>query len=69
MKLHDPMFIRVWMGRTQSDVVEDDQNENFKMVKVWWWVLVKKRSNLNERHLYEDCSNGKWKCNLIDQKY
>jgi len=27
---------------------------------------MKKRSNLDERHLYEDCWNGKWKCNLAD---
>jgi hypothetical protein len=56
------------MIRTQSDVVKDGQNENFKMVKVQWWVLINKRSNLNEQHLYEDCWNGKWKCNLIDPK-
>ncbi len=27
---------------------------------------MKKGSNLDERHLYEDYWNGKWKCNLID---
>jgi hypothetical protein len=36
------------MGRTQSDVIKDDQNENFKMVRVQWWVLVKERSNSDE---------------------
>jgi hypothetical protein len=34
MRPHDLLFVLVWMGRTQSDVVKDDQNENFKMVKV-----------------------------------
>jgi len=34
------------------------------MVRVQWWVLVKKGSKLNERHLYVNCWNGKWKCNL-----
>ncbi len=34
MRLHDPLFVLVWMGRTQSDVIKDDQNENFKMMKV-----------------------------------
>jgi hypothetical protein len=29
---------------------------------------VKKCSNLDEQHLYEDCWNGKWKCNLVDPK-
>jgi hypothetical protein len=33
MRPHDPIFILVQMGRTQSDVAKDDQNENFKMVK------------------------------------
>jgi hypothetical protein len=47
-------------------IVKDDQNENFKMVRMQWWVLVKKGSNLNEWHLYKDCWNGKWKCNLAD---
>jgi len=27
---------------------------------------MKKWSNLDDRHLYEDCWNGKWKCNLVD---
>jgi hypothetical protein len=31
---HDPLLVLVWMGRTQCDVLKDDQNENFKMVKV-----------------------------------
>jgi hypothetical protein len=34
------------MGRTQSDVIKDDQNIYFKMVKLQWWVPVKERSNL-----------------------
>ncbi len=66
MKPYDLLFVLVWMGRTQSDVIKDDQNENFKIMKVQWWVLTKKRSNLDERLLYEDCCNGKWKCNLAN---
>jgi hypothetical protein len=27
---------------------------------------VKKGANIDERHLYEDCWNGKWKCNFVD---
>jgi hypothetical protein len=34
MRLHDPLLVLVWLGKTQSDVVKDDQNEFFKMVKV-----------------------------------
>jgi len=29
---------------------------------------VKKGSKLDEQHLYEDCWNGKWKCNLANPK-
>jgi len=42
MRPHDLVLIPMWMGRIQSDVVKDDQNEFFKMVMVQWWVLVKK---------------------------
>jgi hypothetical protein len=34
-------------------------------VKVQWWVLMKKGTNLDEQHLYDDCWNGKWKCNFV----
>jgi hypothetical protein len=42
------------MGKVKSDVIKDEENEYFKMVKVQWWVLVKIGSNLDECHLYED---------------
>jgi hypothetical protein len=42
------------VGRAQGDVVKDEENTFFKMVKVQWWVLVKKGKNLDEQHLYED---------------
>jgi len=32
MKPHDPLLI--WMGRTQSGVVKDDENEFLKIVRV-----------------------------------
>ncbi len=54
------------MGRAEGDVIKDEENEYFKMVRVQWWVHVKKRWNLDEWHLYEDYWNGKWKCNLVD---
>jgi hypothetical protein len=34
VKPYDPLLVLVWLGRTQSDVVKDDQNEFFNMVKV-----------------------------------
>jgi hypothetical protein len=30
----DPFLVLVWIRRTQCDVVKDEKNENFKMVKV-----------------------------------
>jgi hypothetical protein len=36
------------MGRVEGDVIKDENSEYFKMVKVQWWVPVKKRSNFNE---------------------
>jgi hypothetical protein len=36
------------------------------MVRVQCWVQMKKGSNLDEQHLYEDYWNGKWKYNLAN---
>jgi len=59
VRSHDPDLVPFWMGRAEGDVIKDEKSEYFKIVKVQWWVHVKKRSNLDERHLYEDCWNGK----------
>jgi len=66
VRLHDPDFVSLWMGRVDGDVVKDEDNEHFKIVRVQWWVPMKERSNLDERHLYENYWNGKWKCNLAN---
>ncbi len=34
VKPYDPLLVPIWLGRTQSDVVKDDENEFFKMVGV-----------------------------------
>jgi hypothetical protein len=36
------------MGKTQGHVVKNEESAFFKMVKVQWWVLVKKGKNLDE---------------------
>jgi hypothetical protein len=54
------------MGRVEGDAIKDEESEYLKMVRFQWWVPMEKRSNLDEQHLYEDCWNGKWKCNLVD---
>jgi len=33
------------MGRTEVNVIKDEESEYFKMVRVLWWLLVKKGSN------------------------
>jgi hypothetical protein len=39
---HETDFVIVRMGRAEGDVVKDEDNEYFKMVKVQWWVPMKK---------------------------
>ncbi len=34
MRPHDPKLVLVWMGREHSDVMKDDKNIYFKIVKV-----------------------------------
>jgi len=65
---HDLNLVLLWMEIVKGDVIKDEDSEYFKMVRVQWWVLVKKGSNLDEQHLYENCWNGKWKCNLANPK-
>jgi len=60
------LFLFRWEEQRVYDVIKDEENEYFKMVRVQWWVPMKKRSNLDEQHLYENCWNRKWKCNLAD---
>jgi hypothetical protein len=54
------------MGRVEGDVIKDEENEYFEMVRVQWSVFLKKGLNLDERHLYENCWNRKRKCNLVN---
>jgi hypothetical protein len=45
VKPHDPGLVPIWMGKTQCDVVKDEESAFFEMVKVQWWVLMKKGAN------------------------
>jgi hypothetical protein len=45
---HNPNFVPLWMGKAKGDVVKDEETEYFKMVKVQWWVPMKKGSKLDE---------------------
>jgi hypothetical protein len=66
VKPHNPDLVPLWMGRVEGDAIKDEEIKYFKMVRLQWWVPMKKGSNLDEQHLYEDCWNGKWKCNLAN---
>jgi hypothetical protein len=41
-RLHNPNLDLLRMGRIEGDVVKDEESEYFKMVKVQWWVPMKK---------------------------
>ncbi len=57
----------MWMGRAESDVVRDQENENYKNVYVQWWVPMRKGAK-NDEELYHTCWLNKYKCNHIDPK-
>jgi hypothetical protein len=58
----NPTIYHVWMGRVESDVVRDQENENYKKVYVQWQVFVRKGTKNNEE-LYHNCWLNKWKNN------
>jgi hypothetical protein len=41
----------VWMGRTHSDVVNNANDEHYRMVHVQWWLPFKKGAH-NDAYLY-----------------
>jgi hypothetical protein len=55
------------MGRVESDVVRDQENENYRKVYVQWWVPMKKGAK-NDEELYHNCWLSKWKSNHADSK-
>jgi hypothetical protein len=38
----NPKLYVVWMGRAKSEVVKDEQFENFRQLHIQWWVFIKK---------------------------
>jgi hypothetical protein len=63
----DPIVYLVWMGRVESDVVKDQEIEDYKKVYVQWWVPMRKGVK-NDEELYHNCWLSKWKCNHVDPK-
>ncbi len=55
------------MGRAKSDVVRDQENENYRKVYVQWRVPVRKGIE-NDEELYHNCGLSKWKSNHVDPK-
>jgi hypothetical protein len=54
VRLVDFIVYPMWMGRAESDVVRDQENENYKNVYVQWWVPMKKGAK-NDEELYHTC--------------
>jgi hypothetical protein len=46
------------MGRAKSDVVRDQENENYTKVYVQWWVPMRKGAK-NDEELYHNCGLSK----------
>ncbi len=65
VQLLDPIVYLVWMGKVESHVVKDQENENYRKVYVQWWVLLKKGAK-NDEELYHNCWLSKWKCNYVN---
>jgi hypothetical protein len=53
------------MGRAHHDVLKDGNDNHYRMVHVQWWAPCKKGA-CNNLDLYQDCWQGRWKCNLVD---
>jgi hypothetical protein len=48
VRLHDLGLVPIWMGIIACDVVKDEKNAFFKMVRVQRWVPMKKGTNMDE---------------------
>jgi len=49
-----PLDPIVWMGRAESDVIRDQNNENYRKVYVQRWVPMRKGAR-NDEELYHNC--------------
>jgi hypothetical protein len=38
VKPYDPNLVPLWMGKVKGDVIKDEKNEYYTMVRVQWWV-------------------------------
>jgi hypothetical protein len=63
----DPTIYLVWMGRAESDVVKDQENENYRKVYVQWWFFMRKGVE-NDEELYHNCWLNNWRNNHVDPK-
>jgi hypothetical protein len=55
------------MGRVESDIVRNQENENYRKAYVQWWDPMRKEAK-NDEELYHNCWLRKWKCNHADPK-
>ncbi len=67
VRFTDPTIYLVWMERAKSDVVRNQENENYRKVYVQWWVPMRKGDE-NDEELYHNCWLNKWKSNQCSPK-
>jgi len=60
----DPIIYLVW---AESDVVKNQENENYRKVYVQWWVPMRKGAK-NDEELYHNCWLTKLKSNHVAPK-
>ncbi len=41
----------VWMGRVESDVIKDQEDEDYRKVHVQWWVFVRKGAKMMRNYI------------------
>ncbi len=67
MQQLDPTIYHVSIDMAESDVLRDQENEDYKKVYIQWWVPMRKGAN-NDEELYHNCWLNKWKCNHVHPK-
>ena len=55
----------IWMGQALEEIDMIPRNHHYKKVHINWWVPVG-HGNLDEKTLYENCWDRKWKPNPSD---
>ena len=55
----------IWLGEALGDIELNPQSPQYKKVYVGWWIPMG-RVGLDEKSLYQDCWDKKWRHNPSD---